>query len=98
MNKNYWKSLAAIFMFSLLLVVCESDSIDEDTQEQENDGNTENVVEELRVAMNASPPTLDQLIDPTIVTRDAAILIFETLFTVDSDFQPVPLLAESVET
>lgn len=53
---------------------------------------------ELRVALNAQPPTLDPLVSTADVTRDVALQIFEPLVTINSKLQPVPMLAESIET
>ena len=53
---------------------------------------------ELRVALVTQPPTLDQPATTATVSRDTARLMFETLLTTDSNYQAVPMLAESVET
>src|SRR5699024_642386 len=56
-----------------------------------------NVSGELRVAHNAQPPTLDPHMTTAGVTSDMSRIAFETLLTVDFDYQPMPMLAESVE-
>src|SRR5690625_1825369 len=48
--------------------------------------------------MDGQTPTLDQPTDAATADRNTARLIFETLMTVDSDYNPVPMLAESVNT
>src|SRR5699024_5873237 len=48
-------------------------------------------------ALNAQPPTLDPQITTATATRDVARLMFESLMVFNSDFEPVPFLAEEVE-
>lgn len=83
-----------ILLFSLLLFVsaCGSDSTkDTDNQDNETGG-------VLKVALDAAPPTLDQPVSTATATRDTARLIFEGLVTTNADFEPVPMLAETIET
>src|SRR5262249_5451293 len=51
----------------------------------------------LRVAMIGEPPSLDPHMTTAVITREIGINWFETLFTSDAKYQPVPLLAESHE-
>src|SRR5690625_75886 len=53
---------------------------------------------ELNVAINAAPPTLDQPTSTATAVRDTSRLIFESLFATDSEFKPVPVLAESIDS
>ena len=53
---------------------------------------------ELNIAINAQPPTLDPQISTATATRDTARLMFESLMVLNADFEPVPFLAEDVET
>src|SRR5262245_38968997 len=48
----------------------------------------------LKVAMNAEPPSLDLHWSPSVTTSRPMWHVFETLFTFDGDFKPIPLLAE----
>lgn len=50
----------------------------------------------LSVAMKAQPPTLDLHVTSTNTVRNVAAHINEGLFTFDGDFNPTPMLAESV--
>jgi peptide/nickel transport system substrate-binding protein len=54
------------------------------------------VRESLNIAMTASPPTLDTALTVSAVALDIACNVFEPLYTLDEDYQPVPMLAESV--
>jgi peptide/nickel transport system substrate-binding protein len=52
---------------------------------------------DLRIALNTQPPTLDPHMSTATATRDAARPIFETLVTLNSDYEVTPMLAESFE-
>ena len=49
----------------------------------------------LKVATIGEPPSLDPHRSPSVVTSTPMWHVFETLFTFDGDFKPIPLLAES---
>ncbi len=49
----------------------------------------------LNIAITAQPPTLDAPTTASNAAAGIAIHIFESLFTLDSDYQPAPALAES---
>jgi peptide/nickel transport system substrate-binding protein len=51
----------------------------------------------LRVALIGEPPSLDPHATTAVITREIGINWFETLFTLDARYQPVPLLAEGAE-
>ena len=76
-----------------MLVIAGCSSEASNTSEENN----ESMGDELRIALSVHPPTLDQPITSVSVTRDLGRLIFETLVTVDSTYQVVPSLAESIE-
>ena len=47
--------------------------------------------------MIGEPPTLDLHTTTAVITREIVLNMFETLFTLDAKYQPVPLLAEGHE-
>jgi peptide/nickel transport system substrate-binding protein len=53
--------------------------------------------DELNIAITAQPPTLDSAMTVSAVALDIAGNVFEQLFTLNADYEPVPILAESVE-
>ncbi|WP_058303611.1 ABC transporter substrate-binding protein [Gorillibacterium timonense] len=53
---------------------------------------------ELNIAVTAQPPTLDTAITVSAITFDISGNIFEQLYTLNANYEPVPQLAESVET
>ena len=48
----------------------------------------------LRVAMIGEPPSLDLHWTTAVITREIGVNIYETLFTLDAKYQPIPHLAE----
>src|SRR5690625_3538110 len=71
---------------------------EKDTEEEESDQESEQVAGgELRIALSAAPSNLDQPTSTNTSTRDVSRLMFETLLTVNSKYQPVPMLAESFD-
>lgn len=99
--KNLGKNkLYIIMLFTLMLVLggCSSDSSKTSEEKKDTEAGEETKTGgELRVALSAQPPTLDQPTSTSTSTRDIARLMFETLLTTNSKFQPVPMLAESVD-
>jgi peptide/nickel transport system substrate-binding protein len=60
-------------------------------------GSNQTIVDEIKVAYPVQPPTLDPQITTAVAAKDLARPIFETLFTLNSKYQAVPMLAEKVE-
>src|SRR5690625_3248536 len=63
----------------------------EEKEEETTSGGT------LDVALDATPPTLEPSMNAATATRDTTRLMFESLVTTDSEFQPEPMLAESID-
>lgn len=81
--------IAFVLVFILLLAGCSSDK--EDSKEEQG------VSSELRVAINAQPTSLDPHATTASMTSAISRNIFETLMTLNGNYEPVPMLAESVE-
>lgn len=71
-----------------------TDDAKKDEDEEEPSQNSGGV---LKIALDAPPPTLDQPASTTTATRDTSRLIFETLMTTNSDFEAIPMLADTVD-
>lgn len=52
---------------------------------------------EIKVALNAQPPSLDPHMVTSSVTRDVMKNVFETLVTLDGNYNTVPYLAEKID-
>src|SRR5690625_3142458 len=102
--KNILKGISLLFLLAVL-IACGADS--EDTSTGEEVDETEEVTEdvtgeaenggELRIAFSAQPPVLDPQVDTAIITAEIMGHVFEQLVTTDSDYNIVPMLAESFE-
>lgn len=112
MNQKNSLLFVVILFISLLMIITgcsdsstkgESEDTDQDTNQQD-EGEDEDKEEPkssggiLKIALDAAPPTLDQPTSTATASRDATRLIYESLVATDSNFQPVPVLAESIET
>lgn len=100
MNKKWF-----ILILSMIFLLVGCGQGNEDSNAGNNEGNDKESEDketatyggELKVAFDAQPVTLDQQTEAGTPTRDAARLMFETLVTVNSKYEPVPMLAESVD-
>ncbi|GAA0351454.1 ABC transporter substrate-binding protein [Caldalkalibacillus horti] len=104
-KKSGWIVLTLFFV--LVLAACGSNA-STDSNDTENTPSTSESVngnenteleykDDLNIALTAQPPTLDTPITVSAVALDTAGNIFEQLFTLNADYEPVPVLAESVE-
>ena len=99
MKRNMLARVAALSMCAaLFLAGCGSDSKSEDKKTSTGKtaaASTEK--EELHVAISANPPSLDpQSINSNIV-GGIGIHVYESLFAMNENYEPMPVLAESYE-
>ncbi|MGF7049650.1 peptide/nickel transport system substrate-binding protein [Paenibacillus sp. DS2015] len=91
--------LASVLLLTILLVACGKESANVKDKETETGTETSSVQEyknELNLALTAQPPTLDSAITVSQAALDTAGNIFEQLYTLNADYEPTPMLAESV--
>jgi len=100
---------ASLFLFLVLMVACadeeaggdtdQSDQTETETEQEASNDDDKSASSggELKVAINAQPPTMDPQMTTATATRDVARLVFESLLVLNDDFEPVPFLAEEVE-
>jgi len=96
------KQLGMIALFVLLAVAIVGCSGNDSKEEatSENEGTTESSAtykDEINIAVTAQPPTLDSAMTVSQVSLDIAGNIFETLYTLNSNYEPTPMLAESAD-
>ncbi|TQR21432.1 ABC transporter substrate-binding protein [Psychrobacillus vulpis] len=89
MKKNKFSFFALILVLVLALAACSSDG--------DSEGSNSDEKKELQIAYNAQPPTLDPLITTAVATRDVMRNVYESLLTLNKNFEITPLLAESYE-
>lgn len=86
-------TFSCILLMTIFFVGCGSDDKKSGgSSEGESSGG------ELNIAINAQPPSLDPQVSTATATRDTARLVFESVMVLNADFEPVPFLAEEVET
>lgn len=90
------KLMLCLFLLSIALIACSSGDSDNKTDTDSAEGNNE-IGEDIKFAMATAPPHLDSHASPSQQTADVARHVFETLVTVDSEFNVQPMLAESWE-
>src|SRR5690625_3665137 len=92
------KKCLLIILLGLLLIIIAACGSYSSTEGDADDEASEELNSELNIALNAPPPTLDQPTSTTLATRDVSRLIFEGLVATDTSYNPVPMLAESIDT
>lgn len=94
--------LMVLFTLLLALMACSSGTSTDDAADEAEEKTDEATAGEsggtLNIAIDAPPPTLDQPSSTAVAARDASRLIFEGLVATDSMYNPVPMLAETIET
>lgn len=85
--------LVLITVLVLLFAAC-SDSGDTDSSKSEEKSDDPVTLE---VAFNAQPPTMDPLMTTAVVTRDVTRHIYESLVTMNENYEVEPMLAESYD-
>lgn len=56
-----------------------------------------NEAETLDIALNVTSQTLDPIINAVTLTSDTTRLMLRSLVTTDADFNPVPMLRDSID-
>lgn len=104
-SRHLGKCILALLLFTLL-VACGSGTEEADTGAQSSDtegttnGETSGGIGsggELKVAYSAQPHVLDPHVTTNVATSDIMRHVYETLLTVDSEYNVKPMLAESWE-
>lgn len=98
--------LLLIIMFAILLVGCnnsdtasksDEDQVPEDDSQSTTDEDSTSSGGVLNLAVAAQPPVMDPMMTTATGAIEIARNIFETLVTVDEDYQPTLMLAESLD-
>ena len=84
-------------ILALLVVGCSNSSTEDDKETTESTSDLGYTGGDLHVALNTQTPTLDPHLGNGIATRDAARPIFETLVTLNENYEVKPMLAERFE-
>lgn len=80
------------------LAACGNESTEvKDNSSSEQSNEEVSYKEELKIAITAQPPTLDTAQTVSAVALDIAGNIYQQLFQLDANYNPVPVLAQSYE-
>ncbi|WP_368653139.1 ABC transporter substrate-binding protein [Ornithinibacillus sp. 4-3] len=90
-----FKSVLGLLIMMLVLAACQSTENESNQANGEDTGSGES--EELRVSISIQPPTLDPPMSTATKTSHVARNIFETLVTLNAEYQPVPMLADTID-
>jgi peptide/nickel transport system substrate-binding protein len=93
-TRNYYVILLALI---LVLVGCTPDSSSNESSKGNESDQKGKAGGTLKIAYPTQPTTLDPTITTADATRDPARLIYETLVTLNEDYEVTPMLAKSYE-
>ncbi len=86
-----------LILSSFLVIGCTNQGSDKTSGENNSPDSKQVEAPEIRVAINAQPTSLDPHMTTASMTSAVSRNIFETLVTINSNYEPVPMLAESVD-
>lgn len=104
MIKNRWIRLIIFLCVLLIISACQSDveettDVDDESESLDESKNANEASDDSKLdfAYSAQPPTLDLHVTTAIAASDIMRHVYETLITVDEDYNIQPLLADSWE-
>jgi peptide/nickel transport system substrate-binding protein len=85
-----------ILIITIFLTACSNSNqtAQQTDNKQGESGNNKKSKDSLQIAMSVAPPTLDYHLSTTQATQQVAGHIFETLVTMDKNYEVVPFLAK----
>jgi peptide/nickel transport system substrate-binding protein len=92
--------LSVVLILSLVVAACgkaSTNNANSTTPSTDSGSATKEYKDTLNIAITAQPPTLDPAATVSAVTFDTAGNIFEQLYTLNKNYEPIPQLAESVK-
>lgn len=95
MKKWHW--LVIVLSSIILLVGCTSDKEDASNSDDKDKPKSSEQGTELNVAINTQPTTLDHHMTTATIVSDLARHIYEQIVALNSAYEVVPMLAESID-
>lgn len=97
MKRKMWSRIVAVTMcMALLLMGCGSSGSGSGDAEDSGDAASGDT-SELHIAIAANPPSLDPPSVNSNIVGEIGVHVYESLFAMNQDYEPVPVLAESYE-
>ncbi|MFD1360114.1 ABC transporter substrate-binding protein [Lentibacillus salinarum] len=97
MKLKHISALILLMIVAASFIGCSNSSeTDTDSSEEASESN-HNYEDEMDIAVTAQPPTLDSAMTVSQVALDIGGNVFETLVTLNEDYETVPMLAESID-
>lgn len=94
MKMNKLRIIVFGLIVALMIAGCSNSESTKDGEDVEKENESGG---ELRVAIASSPTTLDPVLTTVTLTRDISKQVFETLVTVNERYEPVPMLADTID-
>ncbi|OUS68788.1 ABC transporter substrate-binding protein [Paenibacillus sp. MY03] len=105
-NRKRWVQVLTVVLLLAIATACSKENTPSPSATAANGGQQSEATaapeektyrDSINVALTAQPPTLDTAMTVSAVALDTAGNIFEQLYTLNANYEPVPVLAESVE-
>lgn len=87
----------AFFITIIAMVGCSNNANNSSDSKSSDETGNQEYKSDINIAVTAQPPTLDPSMTVSQVALNIAGNVFETLYTLNADYEPVPMLAESVD-
>lgn len=99
MNVKKWGVLFSVLLLTFALVACSNKDSEKTEGQTGNTSNAENkqYKDTINIAITAQPPTLDSAMTVSSAALGISLNIFEQLYTMNANYEPTPMLAESVD-
>lgn len=91
------KLFALVFLLIGLLVACSSNEEKASTPNKETNTGAPTSGGVIKTAVTSNPATLDPHMNTAVVTSEVSRNIYEQLFALNANYEPVPMLAESYD-
>ncbi|WP_404332142.1 ABC transporter substrate-binding protein [Mesobacillus maritimus] len=95
--KKKIKFLSVLFSIMTLLAACSSSSTPTNETSDGDGGSGSGSGGTIHAAIPSQPATLDPHMNTAVITSTVARNVYEQLLTLNSNYEPVPMLAESVD-
>ena len=90
------KALSCVFALTMCVALLVS-GCGNTKSDKNDDGKKSSKKDEIHIAISANPPSLDPQSVNSNIVGGIGIHVYESLFAMDENYEPTPVLAESYE-